>query len=102
MRLVARHDLLGVASRMTCHITMERIAPPTLNPAQLSFLRAHFSHIHRHQWHFAGTQLRASGEAGTATIWKDDLEHLVTLGLLRRGVGCADVVLTRLGKEACS
>ncbi len=84
---------------MTCHITMERPRLP-LSPAQRAFLALHASPVYRHQWHFCQTQLRAHGDAGSATIWADDLRHLLVLGLMRAGVGCADVVLTLAGARA--
>lgn len=85
-------------------ITMERIrpapAPPALNPAQRAFLSLHLHPVECHQWHFVGTQLRAQAEGISCTIWRDDLEHLIRLGLLVRGLGCADVAITEQGREA--
>jgi hypothetical protein len=85
------------------NITMERIAPP-LNRAQTAFLALHAGPTSPHtwQWHFAGSALRATGETGSATIWRDDLEHLIRRGLLRKGVGCADVTITEQGRQAVS
>jgi hypothetical protein len=93
---------------MTCHMTMYhvdgrtetvQIASP-LTPPQRAFLALHASPNppHTWRWHFAGTQLRACGDAGCATLWKDDVTQLVTWGLLKWGHGCADVVLTELGR----
>jgi hypothetical protein len=93
---------------MTCHITMQRIpppaplAPPALNAAQMAFLALHAASQppHTWRWHFAGSALRATGEAGSATIWADDLDALVEAGHLRRGVGCADCHVTMAGRDA--
>jgi hypothetical protein len=96
---------------MTCHMTLHHIDGRTetvpvacrpLNAAQRAFLALHASHQppHTWRWHFVGTQLRACGDAGCATLWKDDVTQLVTWGLLKWGHGCADVVLTSKGREA--
>lgn len=81
------------------YITMERIAPtlPHLSHTQRSFLALHTQPVYCHRWHFAGTQLRATGEGGSATISQGELDALVLAGLLKRGAGF-DVCLTEPGR----
>jgi hypothetical protein len=76
------------------------LTQPALTPTQTAFLLFHTQPPERHQWHFLGTQLRASRAGASATIWHGDLEHLVRLGLMTFGLGCADVHLTQRGAEA--
>lgn len=83
------------------YITMERMTPH-LSHTQRSFLALHTQPVYCHRWHFAGTQLRATGEGGSATISQGELDALVTVGLLKHGVGCADYHVTALGREACT
>lgn len=80
---------------------LERPATLPLNPAQRAFLRlhAHFL-VDQWQWHFCDVQLRAQAEGIGATIWRDDLEHLIRRGLMRQGHGSA-VTITEAGKAAC-
>jgi hypothetical protein len=94
---------------MTIHITMEKIARPPcptlpLSAAQLAFLRFHCAPNppHMWRWHFLGTQLRATAEAGSVTISSRELNALVSAGLMRRGAGCADVAVTALGRSIAS
>jgi hypothetical protein len=73
-----------------------------MTPAARAFLALHAAPNppHTWRWHFAGSALRATGEAGCATIWADDLDALVAAGLLRKGPGCADCYVTPEGREA--
>jgi hypothetical protein len=73
-----------------------------VNSAQRAFLRLHAAPTppQHWKWHFAGTQLRATSEGGTRTIWRDDLDALVGAGLLRKGAGCADYYVTDAGRVA--
>jgi hypothetical protein len=89
---------------MTCHITMQRIPPPPplpseLNRAQTAFLALHLGRVDTWQWHFLGTQLRAQADGISATIWRDDLDHLIRRGLLRRSHG-EMVEITAQGRQA--
>jgi hypothetical protein len=70
-----------------------------MNVAQRNFLALHARHlVERWQWHFCGTQLRAHAGKRRATIWRDDLDDLVTRGLMARGYA-SDVRITDAGRE---
>lgn len=73
---------------------------PALSAPQRAFLRLHAapSPPQHWKWHFAGTQLRATSEGETRTIWRYDLDALVGAGLLRKGEGCADYYVTDAGR----
>lgn len=75
---------------------------PALTNEQLRFMWLHARHVVvRWRWQFQGAQLRAFTERGfTATISENALASLVERGLMLRGVGCADVLLTDAGLEA--
>lgn len=82
------------------HVESPPIAP--LSPTQLRFLALHAHYlVTTWQWHFVATQLRATAGRQRATIWRDELDDLVARGLMQYGVGCADVRVTDLGREAC-
>lgn len=79
---------------------LERAEPPDLSVAQRNFLVLHASHlVERWQWHFLGTQLRAHAGRRKATIWCDDLDDLLSRGLMEGGHGCADVRITSEGRQ---
>lgn len=85
---------------------MQRISSPPLQPllpltsAQIRFLRFHTDHlVLEWRWHFCQTQLRACTDGACCTIWRDELEHLVVLGLMARGVGF-DMKVTDAGRAA--
>jgi len=55
----------------------------------------------RFQWVLGGEYLRATTDDGhTATISKAGFAELVRLGLLVRGAGCADCIITDTGRKA--
>lgn len=91
---------------MTCHITLPKLpfhespplTPETLTLAQRNFLALHLLPVERWQWHFCDTQLRAHVGRRSATIWKDELEHLIVLGLMSRELGVS-VSITTQGRE---
>jgi hypothetical protein len=85
---------------MTCRMT----PPLALTAPQRAFLALHAapSPPHTWRWHFAGSALRATGDAGCATIWADELDDLIDAGLLAKGPGCADCYVTDLGRAAVS
>lgn len=76
--------------------------PPafTPSPAQLHFLRLHCFHlVERWQWHWYETMLRATTDRGvTATLWRDEVESLVSEGLMEAGMGYA-MSVTDAGRE---
>lgn len=82
-------------------MTLPHVASPPLQPLsipQRNFLALHARHIvDRWQWHFVSTQLRAFAGTKSATIWRDELDDLVALGLMQYGVGCADVRILPAG-----
>lgn len=79
-------------------------SPPLapLSPAQIAFLVLHTKHVvYSWQWHFMECQLRARANRHSATIWRDELEQLVQMGLMQWGLGVS-VGVTALGREAVS
>lgn len=75
---------------------------PALTNEQRRFMWLHARHtVVRWHWQFQGAQLRAFTDKGaTATISEIALASLVERGLMLRGHGCADVLLTEAGIEA--
>lgn len=74
---------------------------PPLSSEQIRFMWLHARHtIVKWHWQFQGAQLRAYADKGmTATISDQQLDSLVEQGLMLRGHGCADVLLTDAGME---
>lgn len=73
-----------------------------LTISQQNFLRLHVKHaVEMWQWHFCGVQLRAHVGRRRATIWIDELNDLITRGLMYRGLG-ATVYATSDGKALIS
>lgn len=87
---------------MTCHGSLPfRDSPPLapLSIPQRNFLALHARYqVDRWQWHFSECALRAFAGTKSATIWRDELDDLVTRGLMQYGVGCADVRVTEQGR----
>lgn len=76
------------------------LAPFLPSPAQIRFMRLHAWHlVEKWQWHWFQTMLRATTDRGvTATLWVDDVEALVSEGLMEAGMGYA-MTLTAAGRE---
>lgn len=68
--------------------------------AQIRFMRLHAWHlVEKWQWHWLQTMLRATTDRGvTATLWVDDVESLVSQGLMEAGMGYA-MSVTDAGRE---
>jgi hypothetical protein len=81
-------------------MTLPTVASPPLSPSQINFLALHIKyHVERWQWHFSDCALRAYTPRRTATIWRDELDALMEMGLMFKGAGCADVHATDLGRS---
>lgn len=76
------------------------IAPFQPSPAQLRFMRMHAWHlVEKWQWHWFQTMLRATTDRGvTATLWADEVESLVSEGLMEAGMGYV-MNVTAAGRE---
>lgn len=71
-----------------------------MTPAQHRFLWLHESQVVKWQWVFGETMLRAFTDTGaTATISRRELDELIQVGAMQRGVGF-DVHLTDQTREA--
>lgn len=78
------------------------LAPFLPSPAQIRFMRLHAWHlVEQWRWHWFETMLRATTDRGvTATLWRDEVESLVSQGLMEAGMGyCMEV--TPRGREVC-
>jgi hypothetical protein len=73
-----------------------------LTIAQRNFLRLHVKHaVDKWQWHFCETQLRAHAGRRKATIWRDELDDLVSRGLVNVSHGNS-VYATMTGRDLVS
>lgn len=75
-------------------------APFQPSRAQIRFLRLHTFHlVEKWRWYWLDTMLRATTDRGvTATLWRDEVESLVSEGLMEAGMGfCMSV--TDAGRE---
>jgi hypothetical protein len=104
--LDARRDRTGEGSvndmaLLTANAPLLLEYKPEFTAAQRRFLELHMLHIvERWQWHFLETQLRAHAGNHTATIWRDELDDLVSRGLMDRGHGF-DMRITDAGRAKC-
>ncbi len=75
-------------------------APFQPSQAQLHFLRLHCFHlVEQWRWHWYETMLRATTDRGvTATLWRDEVESLVSQGLMEAGMGYA-MSVTDAGRD---
>lgn len=97
-------DAMGFCARLMRYIDSKPLTPKpesNLSVAQNNFLKLHAQHlVDRWQWHFLETQLRAhAGERHSATIWRDELDDLVSRGLMERSHGFV-MQITNAGRQA--
>ena len=89
-------------SMFMCRCVLPQVDSPPLAPlvpvapfppsrAQIRFMRLHTFHcVEKWQWHWFQTMLRATTDRGvTATLWVDEVESLVSQGLMEAGMGYA-------------
>lgn len=88
-----------------CNCVVLTSSPPLVpafqpSRAQIRFMRLHAWHlVEKWQWHWFQTMLRATTDRGvTATLWVDDVEELVSEGLMEAGMGYA-MNVTSAGRE---
>lgn len=92
---------MSVLERVLGALEDERDRPLTVS--QHNFLRLHATHaVEMWKWHFCSTQLRAHAGTRRATIWADELNDLIARGLMRYGLGTANVYATSDGKALFS
>lgn len=98
-------DWNGDYTELTLHdspplVPLVLVAPFQPSRAQLHFLRLHCFHlVEKWQWHWFQTMLRATTDRGvTATLWADDVEALVSQGLMEAGMGFV-MSVTDAGRE---